>query len=71
MLPAASQGYIELHQRQALVQVGLNEIELGRKVIRFVRLVIFTSYAGEEFKLDGDKKVLLMREDDILAIVEG
>ena len=31
--------------------------------------VIFTSYAGDEFKLDGDKKVLLMREDDILAVV--
>lgn len=33
--------------------------------------VIFTSYAGDEFKLNGDKKVLLMREDDILAVVEG
>jgi chaperonin GroES len=33
--------------------------------------VIFTSYAGDEFKVDGDKKVLLMREDDILAVVEG
>jgi chaperonin GroES len=32
--------------------------------------VLFTSYAGEEFKLDGDQKVLLMREDDILAIFE-
>lgn len=32
--------------------------------------VIFTSYAGDEFKLD-DQKVLLMREDDILAVVEG
>lgn len=32
--------------------------------------VIFTSYAGEEFKLNGDQKVLLMREDDILAVVE-
>ena len=32
--------------------------------------VIFTSYAGEEFKIEGDKKVLLMREDDILAIVD-
>jgi len=31
--------------------------------------VIFTSYAGEEFKIEGDKKVLLMREDDILAII--
>ena len=32
--------------------------------------VIFTSYAGEEFKIEGDKKVLLMREDDILAIID-
>ena len=32
--------------------------------------VLFTSYAGEEFKLDGDQKVLLMREDDILAVIE-
>ncbi len=30
--------------------------------------VLFTSYAGDEFKIDGDKKVLLMREDDILAV---
>ncbi|MGE3819176.1 MAG: co-chaperone GroES [Isosphaeraceae bacterium] len=32
--------------------------------------VLFTSYAGEEFKINGDQKVLLMREDDILAVVE-
>lgn len=32
--------------------------------------VLFTSYAGEEFKVEGDKKVLLMREDDILAVIE-
>lgn len=32
--------------------------------------VIFTSYAGDEFKLNGDQKVLLMREDDILAVVD-
>jgi chaperonin GroES len=31
--------------------------------------VLFTSYAGDEFKINGDKKVLLMREDDILAII--
>ena len=34
-------------------------------------VVIFTSYAGDEFKLNGETKVLLMREDDILAVVEG
>ena len=32
--------------------------------------VIFTSYAGDEFKVENDKKVLLMREDDILAVVK-
>ena len=32
--------------------------------------VLFTSYAGDEFKLDGEKKVLLMREDDILAVID-
>jgi len=33
--------------------------------------VLFTSFAGEEFRLDGgEKNVLLMREDDILAVVE-
>ena len=33
--------------------------------------VLFTSYAGDEFKLAGEQKVLLMREDDILAVIEG
>ena len=32
--------------------------------------VLFTSYAGDEFKLPGDQKVLLMREDDILAVID-
>ena len=32
--------------------------------------VLFTSYAGDEFKL-GDRELLLMREDDILAVIEG
>ncbi|MGE0432638.1 MAG: co-chaperone GroES [Planctomycetota bacterium] len=32
--------------------------------------VIFTSYAGSEIKVDGET-LLVMTEDDILAIVEG
>lgn len=32
--------------------------------------VLFTSYAGETFKVD-DEELLLMREDDILAVIEG
>ena len=32
--------------------------------------VIFTSYAGEQFKV-GDDELLLMHEEDILAVIEG
>ena len=31
--------------------------------------VIFSSYAGETFKV-GDDELLLMREDDILAVID-
>ncbi|NQU19990.1 MAG: co-chaperone GroES [Candidatus Nealsonbacteria bacterium] len=31
--------------------------------------VLFSSYAGEQFKL-GDQELLLMREEDILAVIE-
>ncbi len=31
--------------------------------------VLFSSYAGEEFKV-GDRELLLMREDDVLAVIE-
>jgi chaperonin GroES len=31
--------------------------------------VLFSSYAGEEFKV-GDRELLLMSEDDILAVIE-
>ncbi len=31
--------------------------------------VLFTSYAGDEFKI-GDRELLLMREEDILAVME-
>jgi chaperonin GroES len=31
--------------------------------------VVFSSYAGDEFKL-GERKLLLMREEDILAVLE-
>ena len=32
--------------------------------------VIFSSYSGESFKI-GDDDLLLMREDEILAVIEG
>ena len=32
--------------------------------------VIFSSYAGEKFETDDGAEVLLMREDDVLAVIE-
>lgn len=31
--------------------------------------VIYAKYAGTEFKLDGDRKVLILKESDLLAVV--
>jgi chaperonin GroES len=32
--------------------------------------VLYAKYAGTEVKLEGDRKVLIMKESDILALVE-
>jgi chaperonin GroES len=32
--------------------------------------VLYAKYAGTEIKLEGDKKVLILKESDILALVE-
>jgi chaperonin GroES len=39
------------------------DVEVGDRVI-------FAKYAGTEFKLNGDNKVLILKESDILAKVE-
>jgi chaperonin GroES len=31
--------------------------------------VLFSSYAGDEFKID-DQELVLMREEDVLAVIE-
>ena len=33
--------------------------------------VLYAKYAGTEVKLDNDKKVLILKESDILALVEA
>ncbi|HBY92838.1 MAG: co-chaperone GroES [Ardenticatenaceae bacterium] len=38
------------------------DVEVGERVI-------YAKYAGTEFKLDGDNKVLILKESDILAKV--
>jgi chaperonin GroES len=32
--------------------------------------VLYAKYAGTEIKLDGDNKVLILKESDVLALVE-
>ena len=41
----------------------------GKMQVKVGDRVIFSSYAGETFKVD-DHELLLMREDDILAVLE-
>jgi chaperonin GroES len=47
--------------------------EDGKRIMLDVKVgdkVLFAKYAGTEFKLDG-KKLLILRESDLLAIIEG
>jgi chaperonin GroES len=47
--------------------------EDGKRVAMEVKVgdkVLYAKYSGTEIKLDG-KKVLILRESDVLAIVEG
>ena len=60
-------------QKGKVVSVGDGRVTKDGKrrelQVKVGDVVLFTSYAGEEFKISGDKKVLLMREDDILAVL--
>jgi len=59
-------------QRGAVVSVGEGHVKnTGKKVTLTVKPgdeVIFSSYAGDEFKI-GEETYLLMRESDILAVL--
>jgi chaperonin GroES len=60
--------------RGSVVSVGngklLDDGSRGKLQVKIGDRVIFSSYAGETFKVD-DQELLLMREDDILAVIEG
>jgi chaperonin GroES len=48
--------------------------EQGERIAMDVKLgdrVLFAKYAGTEVKLSTDRKVLVLRETDILAVIEG
>ncbi len=63
----------EKPKRGKVVAVGEGKrLESGQRTAMSVKKgdeVIFTSYAGNEIKLDGEE-LLIMSEDDILAILE-
>ncbi len=60
--------------RGTVISIGNGKLlDDGRRSALQVKVgdrVIFSSYAGESFKVN-DQELLLMREDDILAIIEG
>jgi chaperonin GroES len=60
--------------RGTIVSVGngrlLDDGSRGALQVAIGDRVIFSSYAGEAFKID-DNELLLMREDDILAVIDG
>jgi chaperonin GroES len=58
--------------RGTVVSIGDGRVlESGKRVALQVKVgdrVVFSSYAGDEFKI-GERKLLLMREEDILAVI--
>ncbi len=59
--------------RGRIVSVGngklLDDGTRGALQVKVGDRVIFSSYAGESFRIN-DEEMLLMREDDILAVIE-
>ncbi len=70
VLPGSAQ---DKPARGKIVSVGdgkmLDDGSRGDFQVKVGDHVIFSSYAGETFKV-GDDEVLLMREEDILAIID-
>ena len=63
----------EKPQRGVVESIGngklLDDGSRGQLQVRVGDRVLFTSWAGETFKL-GDDELLLMREEDILAVLD-
>lgn len=63
----------EKPQEGEIIAVGPGKVENGNKIELTVKVgdkVLFGKYSGTEVKLDGEE-YLIMREDDILGIIEG
>jgi chaperonin GroES len=64
----------EKPQQGKVIAAGLGRLdEDGERIVMEVKVgdkVLYAKYSGTEIKVDA-KKVLILRESDILAIVEG
>ena len=63
----------EKPQEGRVVAVGPGRIEDGKVIKLDVKegdRILFTKYAGTEIKLDGEEH-LIVREDDILGVIEA
>ena len=63
----------EKPQRGTVLAVGPGKVENGNKIDMTVKAgdtVLYGKYSGTEITMDGDD-VLIMRESDILGIVNG
>ena len=63
----------EKPQRGKIIAVGAGKVgEDGKRIAMDVEVgqeVLFGKYAGQDIKID-DKEMLIMREDDIVGIIE-
>ena len=63
----------EKPQRGKVVAAGPGKLDESGKLVKMAvkagDLVLFTKYAGTEIKIEGEEH-LVLREDDILAIIE-
>lgn len=62
----------EKPQMAEVIAVGPGGMVDGKDVVMQVKVgdkVLYSKYAGSEFKIDG-KEVTIMRQSDVLAIVE-
>ena len=70
VLPGTAQ---EKPQMAVVIAVGPGGMMDGKEVVMQVKVgdkILYNKYAGSEFKLDG-KTVTILRQSDVLAIVES
>ena len=63
----------EKPQQAEVVAVGPGGVIDGKEIVMNVKegqKVIYSKYAGTEVKLEGDEKFIIVRQSDILAVIE-